>query len=306
MAWRLTLPGLIFYSGTILPGGSRARTSRCDVFEALGAYHAAGHGDETIRRRERRLSGPGACGGHYTANTMSMALEFLGLSPAGSNKIPAVDPAKTAAAFAAGRMAVRLVRDDIRPRRSSREGGQNEARGLAVIAETKRVLPNKPIKYIVNSHAHFDHASGLAPFVAEGITIITQANNKSFLENALGEQRKLVGDTLAKAGKKPRIDSVGEKKVLKDDTRTIELHHVTNLDHSDGMLIAFLPKEKVLFTADFNIPAAGQPVSPSIGMLVQNVERLKLDFDRHVLVHAPNPDRPLTKADLLALAQGKS
>jgi glyoxylase-like metal-dependent hydrolase (beta-lactamase superfamily II) len=184
------------------------------------------------------------------------------------------------------------------------EGGQNEARGLAVIAETKRVLPNKPIKYVVNTHAHFDHASGLAPFVAEGITIITQANNKSFLENALGAQRKLVGDTLAKAGKKPRIDSVGEKKVLKDDTRTIELHHVMNLDHSDGMLIAFLPKEKVLFTADFNIPAAGQPVSPSIGTLVQNVERLKLDFDRHVLVHAPNPDRPLTKVDLLALAKG--
>jgi len=184
------------------------------------------------------------------------------------------------------------------------EGGQNEARGLAVIAETKRVLPNKPIKYVVNTHAHFDHASGLAPFVAEGITIITQANNKSFLENALSAQRKLVGDALAKAGKKPRIDSVGEKKVLKDDTRTIELHHVMNLDHSDGMLIAFLPKEKVLFTADFNIPAAGQPVSPSIGTLVQNVERLKLDFDRHVLVHAPNPDRPLTKADLLALAKG--
>ena len=69
------------------------------------------------------------------------------------------------------------------------EGGQNEARGLAVIAETKRVLPNKPIKYVVNTHAHFDHASGLAPFVAEGITILTQANNKSFLENALGAQR---------------------------------------------------------------------------------------------------------------------
>jgi glyoxylase-like metal-dependent hydrolase (beta-lactamase superfamily II) len=184
------------------------------------------------------------------------------------------------------------------------EGGQNEARGLAVIAETRRVLPNKPIKYVVNTHAHFDHASGLAPFVAEGITIITQANNKSFLENALGGQRKLVGDTLAKASKKPRIEGVGEKRVLKDDTRTIELHHVMNLDHTDGMLIAFLPKEKVLFTADFNIPAAGQPVSPSIGTLVQNVERLKLDFDRHVLVHAPNPDRPLTKADLLALAKG--
>jgi glyoxylase-like metal-dependent hydrolase (beta-lactamase superfamily II) len=184
------------------------------------------------------------------------------------------------------------------------EGGQNEARGLAVIAETKRVLPNKPIKYVVNTHSHFDHASGLAPFVAEGITIVTHQNNQNFLTNALGAPRALVGDTLAKANRKPKVEGVGEKKVFKDDTRTIELHHVLNLDHSDGMLVAFLPKERILFTADFNIPAAGQPVSPSIGTLVQNVERLKLDFDRHVLVHAPNPDRPLTKADLLALAKG--
>jgi glyoxylase-like metal-dependent hydrolase (beta-lactamase superfamily II) len=184
------------------------------------------------------------------------------------------------------------------------EGGQNEARGLAVIAETKRVIPNKPIRYVVNTHAHFDHAGGLAPFVAEGITIITHENNDDFLEKALGAPRTLVGDTLAKANRKPRVEAVGDKRVLKDDMRTIELHHVKNLDHSDGMLIAFLPKEKILFTGDFNVPAAGQPVSPAIGTLVQNVDRLKLDFDRHVLVHAPVPDRPLTKADLLALAKG--
>jgi len=184
------------------------------------------------------------------------------------------------------------------------EGGQNEARGLAVIAETKRVIPNKPIRYVVNTHAHFDHAGGLAPFVAEGITIITHENNDEFLEKALGAPRTLAGDALAKANRKPKIEGVAEKKLLKDDTRTIELHHVMNLDHSDGMLIAFLPKEKILFTADFNIPAAGQPASPAIATLVQNVDRLKLDFDRHVLVHPPNPDRPLTKADLLALAKG--
>jgi len=184
------------------------------------------------------------------------------------------------------------------------EGGQNEARGLAVIAEAKRVIPNKPIKYVVNSHSHFDHASGLAPFVAEGITIITHENNKSFLEKALGAPRTLVGDALAKANRKPKVEAAGVKRVLKDDTHTIELHHVQNLDHSDGMLIAYLPKERILFTADFNIPAQGQPVAPSIGTLVQNVDRLKLDFDRHVLVHAPVPDRPLTKADLLNLAKG--
>jgi glyoxylase-like metal-dependent hydrolase (beta-lactamase superfamily II) len=186
------------------------------------------------------------------------------------------------------------------------EGGQNEARGLAVIAETKRVIPNKPIRYVVNTHAHLDHASGLAPFAAEGITIITHQNNKDFLEKAFSRPRTLVGDSLAKSNRKAKIEGVGDKRELKDATHTIELHHVKNLEHSDGMLIAYLPKEKILFTGDFNIPAAGQPVSPFIATLVQNVDRLKLDFDRHVLVHAPNPDRPITKADLMALAAGKT
>jgi glyoxylase-like metal-dependent hydrolase (beta-lactamase superfamily II) len=184
------------------------------------------------------------------------------------------------------------------------EGGQSEARGLAVIAETKRVIPNKPIRYVVNTHAHFDHASGLASFAAEGVTIITHDNNKSFLERALNAPRTLVGDTLAKSNKKAKVEGAGARRVLKDDTHTIELHYIRDLAHSDGMLVGYLPKERLLFTGDFNIPAQGQPVSPAIATLVQNVERLKLDFEGHVLVHAPNPDRPMTKADLLGLLKG--
>jgi glyoxylase-like metal-dependent hydrolase (beta-lactamase superfamily II) len=184
------------------------------------------------------------------------------------------------------------------------EGGQNEARGLAVIAETKKLFPAKPIRYVVNTHAHFDHASGLAPFAAEGITIITHQNNRAFLEKGLAAPRTLVGDALAKSNRKPKVEAAADRRVLRDETHTIELHHVKGLEHSDGMLIAFLPKERILFTGDFNIPAAGQAVSPAIKTLVDNTERLKLDFDRHILVHAPNPDRPLTKADLLALLKG--
>lgn len=184
------------------------------------------------------------------------------------------------------------------------EGGQNEARGLAVIAEAKRVIPNKPVRFVVNSHSHFDHASGLAPFVAEGATIITHDNNEDFLEMALSAPRTLVGDALAKANRKPRFQTVDDRKVLRDDTRTVELHHVQDLEHSDGMLVAFLPKERILFTADFNWPAAGQPVSPAFNTLVANVDRLRLDYDAFVPVHPPNPDRPLTKADVMALLKG--
>ena len=234
---------------------------------------------------------PGAAGGR-------------GAAPAGPAAAPAVQSEKMAEGvyrITGGYVALAVeFKDHI----VVLEGGQSEARGIAVIAEARRVIPNKPIKYVVNSHAHFDHASGLAPFAAEGITIITHENNKSYLEKALSAPRTLAGDNLAKANRKPKVESAGDKRVLKDDTHTIELHHIKDLQHSDGMLVAFLPKEKILFTADFNIPAQGQPPAPAIATLVQNIERLKLDFEGHVLVHAPNPDRPMTRADLMALAKG--
>ena len=184
------------------------------------------------------------------------------------------------------------------------EGGQSEARGLAVIAETKRLFPAKRIKYVVSTHPHFDHAAGLPPFIAEGITVITDDNSKFFVEAAFSEPRTLVGDVLARSGKKPKVEGVIDTLVLKDDTRALELHHVDDLEHTDAMLIALLPRERILFTADFNVPRPGQPVSPSIATLVQNIDRLKLDFAHHVMVHAPNPDRPMTRADLYELAKG--
>jgi Metallo-beta-lactamase superfamily len=91
------------------------------------------------------------------------------------------------------------------------EGGQSEARGLAIVAETKRVIPNKRIRYVVNTHPHFDHAAGLPPFVAEGVTILTDDTNKFFLEQALGSPRTLADDVLAKSHKKPKVEGVLDK-----------------------------------------------------------------------------------------------
>jgi glyoxylase-like metal-dependent hydrolase (beta-lactamase superfamily II) len=186
------------------------------------------------------------------------------------------------------------------------EAGQNEARGLAILNETRRLFPQKRIKYVVNTHAHFDHAGGLPPFVAEGIPIIADDNNKYFLLPALGSPRTLVGDALARSKKKPVVEGVEKTLVLRDNTRTLELHHVEKLEHSDGMLIAYLPKEKILFTADFPVPVPGQPVHPSTTTLIENVQRLGLDFERYVTVHAPTPDRPLTRADLMGAVQNAS
>src|SRR4029079_13858469 len=88
------------------------------------------------------------------------------------------------------------------------EGPQSEARGLAIIAETKRLFPAKRIKYVVNTHPHFDHASGLAPFAAEGITILTDDNNKFFVDASLGSPRALRRAALPKAHQEPTSEGL--------------------------------------------------------------------------------------------------
>jgi dihydroxy-acid dehydratase len=115
---RLDVPGLALYSGTIYPGvykGERNMTV-VSVFEAIGAYRAGKITlDELYEVENVSCPGPGACGGQYSANTMSTVLEFMGLSPAGLNGIPAEDPAKEDAARQAGEMVMDLVRRDVRP-----------------------------------------------------------------------------------------------------------------------------------------------------------------------------------------------
>ena len=117
---RLDVPGVVLYNGTIYPGmykGKRQATV-VTVFEAIGAYRAGKITlDELYEVEQVACPGAGACGGQYTANTMSTACEFLGISPAGFNGIPAEDPAKDEAARRTGGIVMDLVRDDVRPAR---------------------------------------------------------------------------------------------------------------------------------------------------------------------------------------------
>ena len=115
---RLDVPGIVLYNGTIYPGmykGKREATV-VTVFEAIGAYRAGKITLEELYEIENvSCPGAGACGGQYTANTMSTACEFLGISPAGLNGIPAEHPAKDDAARRTGELVMELVRDDVRP-----------------------------------------------------------------------------------------------------------------------------------------------------------------------------------------------
>ena len=177
------------------------------------------------------------------------------------------------------------------------EAGGNEARALAYIDAAKKLVPNKPIRYIVNTHAHSDHTAGIPAFVAEGATIVTHRNNQTFFERALNTPRTLLTDTLARNPKKAVVEPVDARKVYTDGNRVVELHHIYPAPHSNGLLVAYFPKEKVLFQGDFSLPAPGQPANDHVKALVPVLEKFDLvNFERYINVHSSTT--PQTKADL--------
>jgi glyoxylase-like metal-dependent hydrolase (beta-lactamase superfamily II) len=168
----------------------------------------------------------------------------------------------------------------------------------------KRLFPNKPIRYGVPTHHHVDHTGGIAAVAAEGITILTPEVNKAFFEKALGTPRTLAPDALSKSGRKVKVEGFkGDKHVIQDATRTLEIHVIKGLPHADGMVVAWLPREKILAYADmFNWPPAATPVAdpPVIGTMVflQNIERLGFDPTGILSIHTMNPDRLVTLPEI--------
>jgi len=180
------------------------------------------------------------------------------------------------------------------------ESGQSDARGLAVMAAAKQAIPGKRIRYVVNSHPHFDHASGLSAAAAEGATILTHRNNEAVLERLLAGQRTLTGDSLSKKpGRSANVvEAVGDRDIRKGTNgKVVELYRVPN-EHSDGMLVVYLPAEKVLWSADVTVV---NPNPAQLGVLKAVAQTTsKLDYTNWIQAHPPNPDKPLTKADVQA------
>ena len=133
---RLNLPSLMLYGGSIAPGQFNGHDVTIqDVFEAVGACAAGKMSEADLHRLEdRACPGPGACGGQFTANTMAMAIEVLGMSPMGSASVPAMDPRKDDVAFRAGELVMELLRRDLRPRRIVTKDALENA--IAAVAAT--------------------------------------------------------------------------------------------------------------------------------------------------------------------------
>ena len=172
---RLDVPGLILYNGTIYPGVYKGRRDATvvKVFEAIGAYRAGKISlDELYEIENVACPGAGACGGQFTANTMSTVMEFLGLSPAGLNAIPAEDPAKDDAARASGELVMDLVRRDVRPSAFvTRDALENAIASVAATGgSTNGVLHLLAIAHEFGLHLDIDEFGAVAdrtPLIAD-------------------------------------------------------------------------------------------------------------------------------------------
>ena len=183
------------------------------------------------------------------------------------------------------------------------EGPLDDRRSNAVIAEIKKTIPNKPIRYLVNTHHHFDHLGGVRTYVAEGATVITHDRNRELYERVVfaPQVRNLMPDRLslfpfATTGPGPRpLETFTERYSISDGQRVLMVYLVQGLNHNETMAIAYLPQEKIVVNADLWSPpqqGAAPPasISQSAVALYSNIRRLKLDVAQHVPIHGrPGP-----------------
>ena len=185
------------------------------------------------------------------------------------------------------------------------EAPTNEARSNAVIAEIKKTIPNKPIRYVVVTHHHFDHLGGIRTYAAEGATVITDERNKDYFQKVvLGPQsRALEPDRLSQFAFAPTgpgplmLQTFTDEYTISDGQRRIVLYHVDNLNHAEDMLVAYLPQDKILINGDLWGPPPPGVTPPNVNLnavaLFRNIKRLKLDVAQHVPIHGnpgPNAD----------------
>jgi dihydroxy-acid dehydratase len=231
---RLDVPGLVLYNGTIYPGTYKGRDlTVVSVFEAVGAYRAGKMSLEELYEIESAACpGAGACGGQFTANTMSLVMEFLGLSPAGLNGIPAEDPKKEAAAHEAGELVMRLVRDDMRPSAIVTRAAIDNA--IASVAATGGST-NGVLHLLAIAHEFglsldiddFDAIASRTPIVADMVpggrytaADLYDAGGASLVMRELlkqglldGDQKNVDGRTLAEVGASA-VETPGQKVVV--------------------------------------------------------------------------------------------
>jgi glyoxylase-like metal-dependent hydrolase (beta-lactamase superfamily II) len=165
------------------------------------------------------------------------------------------------------------------------EASQNDERALATIAKARELLGEKPLRYVLNTHFHIDHSGGIRAAVAEGLTVITHEIHKPYFEEIVARPHTVVQDHLAKNPRPLQIETVagdGPMEITEGD-RTLMIYRLKDDVHADGMLMAYLPRERILIEADAFTPNARS--SPFAANLLAQIQALRLNVDRIAAVH---------------------
>jgi glyoxylase-like metal-dependent hydrolase (beta-lactamase superfamily II) len=183
------------------------------------------------------------------------------------------------------------------------EAGANNRSTAGAIAEIKKIAPNKPIRYLVSTHFHFDHLGGVRSYIAEGTTIVSTQSAKSVIERAATATHVMRPDRLSTEPKAPIIETIGEKRVFEDGKHRVELYKVTS-PHVAEMILVYLPNEKILLEADvLDIPEVGTPPAGDDTVdLANQLQKLGLVVETIVPVHG----RIGTLADLKQAVASRS
>jgi glyoxylase-like metal-dependent hydrolase (beta-lactamase superfamily II) len=155
------------------------------------------------------------------------------------------------------------------------ESPLNNGVSRGVIAKIKELAPDKPIKYVVPTHYHFDHLGGIRSYIAQGATVVTTPGNKAVIERIAAASHTFRPDELSTGGQKPLIETFKGKKVITDGQRTIELYDVGPSPHADEMVVVYLPQEKILFVTDLCMTRVTGKIPPRSQTNIDFGEKLR-------------------------------
>lgn len=179
------------------------------------------------------------------------------------------------------------------------EAARNDEQALAIIEAAREMLPDKPLRYVINTHFHVDHSGGIRAAVAEGLTLITHEIHRTYYEEMVARPHTVFPDHLAMNPQPLEIETVagdGPYELTEGD-RTVLIYRLKEDMHADGMLIIYLPEERILIEADAFTPGAQE--SPFATNLLQQVRDLGLNVDRIAPIHG----RVVPLGDLERLVQ---
>jgi glyoxylase-like metal-dependent hydrolase (beta-lactamase superfamily II) len=163
------------------------------------------------------------------------------------------------------------------------EAPQHDIRTLAVIAKARSLRPDKRLTQVVTTHHHFDHSGGVRAAVSEGLAVVTHKGNAAFFQTVVSRAHAIAPDALARNAKPLTLVAVDDQLEMTDATRTMILYPLAGNGHSDTMLMAYLPKERLLVEADLFSP--GSATQPYAANLVDAIKSRHLKVDRIVPLH---------------------